>query len=226
MDSVNEDQGPGWIPAIVAEMALMGIIGFFVCAFATWSLFQKRTELAIRTLQGDYVGQLEQSLLDPATKTSLMREVEMLIADLERGKYENWQSAAIMQRLQRLPVFQWGELQAIEAFLNNSSDKDLSEDDRRNAIKEFSRLRRGVEIGKVTSFDFEEILEPVRRPSAVARGGHELARPLAPKSVLESASRAKRLADRSDVPDEAFQDVRIESLFRREVELGASQGGF
>ncbi len=111
------------MPAIVAAMALMGIVGFIVCAFSTWSLFQKRTEFAIRTLQGDYVRQLEQSLLDPATKTSLMREVEKLIADLERGKYENWQSAAIMQRLQRLPVFQWGELQAIEAFLKQSKQR-------------------------------------------------------------------------------------------------------
>ena len=83
-----------------------------------------------------------------------------------------------------------------------------------------------MELGTVTSFDFEVILQPVRTPSAASRSGHELAQPLESKRVLEAVQRAKLLADRSDVLDEEFQDVRIESIFRREVELGASQGGY
>ena len=44
------DHGPGWLPAVMAAVVLMGIVGCILCAFTTWVLFQKRTELAIRTL--------------------------------------------------------------------------------------------------------------------------------------------------------------------------------
>ncbi len=210
----------------MAGMALMGIIGFIVCAFSTWLLFQKRTEFAIRTLQGDYTQQLEQSLLDPASKASVLSEVKALIADMERGKYENWQAAGIMQRLQRLPVLQWGELQAIEAFLSKSTSEQWSGEERQEGRKQLGRLRRAVELGKVTSFDFVDILEPVGNPSSSNPGGFELSQPLTVKGVQESIRRAKLLADRSQVPDEDFQDIRIERILRQEIEQGASAGGY
>ncbi len=104
---------------ILAGTVLMGVIGFIVCAFSTWILFQKRTEFAIRTLRGSYIADIEQSLLDPATKSVVVKEIETLAAEMESGKYEDWQAAGVMQRLQRLPVLQWGELQAIDSFLRN-----------------------------------------------------------------------------------------------------------
>lgn len=226
MNEPTEDEGPGWLPAIMAGMALMGIIGFIACAFSTWLLFQKRTEFAIRTLQGDYTQQLEQSLLDPASKASVLSEVKALIADMERGKYEDWQAAGIMQRLQRLPVLQWGELQAIEAFLSKSTSEQWSGEERQEGRKQLGRLRRAVELGKVTSFDFVDILEPVGNPSSSNPGGFELSQPLTVKGVQESIRRAKLLADRSQVPDEDFQDIRIERILRQEIEQGASAGGY
>ena len=38
----SSDEGPGWMPAIMAATVLMGIIGFVICAFSTWILFQQR----------------------------------------------------------------------------------------------------------------------------------------------------------------------------------------
>lgn len=214
------------MPAIAAGTALLGIIGFIVCGFSTWVLFQKRTELAIRTLSGSYVGQLEQSQLDPLTKGAVIREVELLIADMQRGKYENWQSAGIMQRLQRLPVLQWGELQAIETFLQNADQGEWSDEEKSEGLKQVGRLYRAVELGKVTSFDCEEVLKPIRTASNSVPGTYELALPLQPGGVRKSIQLSKELADRSGVPDESFADVRIERLLRNEIELGVSQGGF
>jgi hypothetical protein len=224
--SSDEDQGPGWMPAILAAMALMGIIGFFVCAFSTWVLFQKRTEFAVATLRGDYLQRLEQSLLDPETKRAVMGEIETLISDLEQGEYENWQAAGIMQRLQRLPVFQWGELQAIEAFLRNASDEQMSESQRQEGLRQLNRLRQAVNLGKVTSFDFVDVLEPVQEPSATSPSGFQLVSPLDAKRVEEAVGRAKLLSDRSGVPEQDLPEVKIEAIVEREIELGASEGGY
>jgi hypothetical protein len=218
-DVEADDEGPGWMPAILAGTLLMGIVGFIVCAFSTWVLFQKRTEFAIRTLKGSYVLQLEQSLLDPESKSAVVKEIKGLIADLERGKYENWQAAGIMQRLQRLPVIQWGELQAIEAFLKKEAG-----DEQAGQIEQLSRLRRAVEMGMVTSFDVEDVLQPVRLPDPNAATGSQLVQPLSKEQVSEVVHRARLAADRAAVPNQHFDGIRIESIVRSEIERGASEG--
>jgi hypothetical protein len=220
-DVEADDEGPGWMPAILAGTLLMGIVGFIVCAFSTWILFQKRTEFAIRTLKGSYVLQLEQSLLDPESKSTVVKEIKGLIADLERGKYENWQAAGIMQRLQRLPVIQWGELQAIEAFLKKEAG-----DEQAGQIEQLSRLRRAVELGMVTSFDVEDVLQPVRRPDPNAATGSQLVQPLNKEQVSQVVHRARLAADRAAVPNQHFDGIRIESIVRSEIERGASEGSF
>jgi hypothetical protein len=220
-DVEADDEGPGWMPAILAGTLLMGIVGFIVCAFSTWILFQKRTEFAIRTLKGSYVLQLEQSLLDPESKSAVVKEIKGLIADLERGKYENWQAAGIMQRLQRLPVIQWGELQAIEAFLKKEAG-----DNQAGQIDQLSRLRRAVELGMVTSFDVEDVLQPVRRPDPNSATGSQLVQPLNKEQVSQVVHRARLAADRAAVPNQHFDGIRIESIVRSEIERGASEGSF
>ena len=224
------------MPAILAATALMGIIGFVVCAFSTWILFQQRTEFAIRTLRGTYLAEIEQSHLDPESKSAVVKEIEALAADLERGKYEDWQAAGVMQRLQRLPVLQWGELQAVEAFVRSeaystgvadtSDGGENAGDPRAVGIKHLSRLRRAVELGKVTSFDFEDLLQPVRRADPAAPSGHTLIQPMTIDSVNELIHRARLLADRAEIPDQDFDDIRIESIVGQQIELGASEGSF
>ena len=215
------DQGPGWLPAIMAGTLLMGILGFIFCAFSTWVLFQKRTELAIRTLKGAYVTELEQSLLEPETKRRVVEEIRSLVAEMEGGKYEDWQSAAIMQRLQRLPVLQWGQLQAVQ-----SSVKKAQTEDKTTQLRELSRLERAVEIGKVTSFDFQDVLDPVLRADPGSSSGYELVRPLQPEAVADVVLRAKLIADRAEVPDEDFPDVDLAKIVAKEIEEGAAVGGY
>jgi hypothetical protein len=227
------------VPAILAATALLGILGFLFCAVSTWYLFQQRTELAIRTLRGSYLADLEQSLLEPGSKLAVVEEISALAADLERGKYEDWQAAGILQRLQRLPVIQWGELQAVQAHLRTASasehrgaaGEDLAASGSagsQNAqhATQLTRLQRAVELGKVTAFDFEDVLQPARRAQPGSRWGHELAVPLSPAAVDEVVLRARLVADRALVPDQSFEGIRIETIVRREIELGAREGGF
>ena len=58
-ETVRDEQGPGWLPALMAGGVLLGIFGFIFCGVSTWVLFQKRTQLAIRALKGAYVTELE-----------------------------------------------------------------------------------------------------------------------------------------------------------------------
>lgn len=218
---VRDEQGPGWLPALMAGGLLLGIFGFICCGVSTWVLFQKRTELAIRTLKGAYVTELEQSYLEPATKQAVVEEVQKLITNMEEGKYENWQSAAIMQRLQRLPVVQWGELQAIQLFIEKTNGKNSSEQ-----LKQLSRLQQAVEKGLVTSFDFQEVLNAVHRTDPNNASGVSLIQPLGSKEVAEVCFRAKLVADRVKIADREFPNVDLADIVRREIDEGATTGGF
>ncbi len=212
------DEGPGWMPIILAATLLMGIVGFIGCGVTTWLLFQKRVPLAIRTLRSTYIPEVEQSLLDPGEKKAAVAQLEEFTADLERGKYENWQAAGVMQRLVRLPVLQWGELSAIESFI----EKEFG-DDAGPAIRDLSRLRRAVELDKATSIDVEDVLKPalVIDDSPM---GRRLNEKLTPDLAKDVAQRAKLVADRSDIPEKGFPDVKINVIIRRQIEAGLKEG--
>ncbi len=213
-----QDEGPGWMPIIMAATLLMGMVGFIGCGVTTWLLFQKRVPLAIRTLRSTYIPEVEQSLLEPAEKKATVAQLEEFVLDLERGKYENWQAAGVMQRLVRLPVLQWGELSAIEAFV----EKQFG-DDAELSGRELSRLRRAVELDKATSIDFEDVLKP-----ALVADDSVLGRRLNEKLTRELAAdvvqRAKLVADRSDVPQQDFPAVTIDVIVRRQIEAGLETG--
>ena len=212
------DEGPGCMPAIMASVVLMGIVGFVFCGFTTWILFQQRTELAIRTLRGSVIPQVEQGLLDPETKNLVVAELTDLADDLERGKHEDWQAAGAMNRLIRVPIYQWGQIHAIEAHLENNQNDAYAE-----SIKQLSRLQRAVELGKANAIDFEDVLKPARVPDPEAPTGFALDQPLSDQQVADVVERAKLVADRSEVPDQLFQNVKLEAIVHAEIERGLSQ---
>ncbi|MEM1069028.1 MAG: hypothetical protein AAGI63_09045 [Planctomycetota bacterium] len=213
-DELND--GPGWLPAIMAATALMGIVGFITCGVSTWFLFQKRTDFAVRTLRGSYIGEIEQSLLDPQTKSAVVAEVKTLADDFERGKYEQWQSAEIMQGLLRLPVLQWGELQVIEVYLQESESPQ-----RDDQYMQLTRLKRAVERSLITSLDVDEVLAPVRVDDPQAINGHTMVQTLTEEQVAEFVLRCKLLADRELIPEETFEEVQLDAIVRRAIERAA-----
>lgn len=217
----RDDQGPGWLPALMAGTVILGIAGFICCGVSTWVLFQKRTEMAVRTLRGAYISELEQSYLEPQTKRAVIDKVEALIAELEAGDYENWQSAAIMQRLQRLPVVQWGYLQAIELFINKNEGADQEEQ-----LREISRLQQAVVDGLATSFDFQDVLEPVQRADPKSPSGFSLIQPLSSEQVAEVCLRAKLVADRANIANRTFSKIDLAEIVQREISQGVTAGGF
>ncbi len=220
-NSLN-DEGPGWLPAILAGGALLGIAFFVCCGVSTWYLFQKRTEFAIRTLRDAYLPEIEQSLLLPDEKANVIKQVSTLVDEMKRGKYENWQSAGILQRLQRMPVIQWGELYAIDRFTQKNASPEVAAE----TTKQLSRLQRSVQIGKATSFDFEDVLMPVNVADSTRPNGHRLQQPLQLESIARVVDSARAVADREKVPDETFKDIRIDKIVREQINSGIADGGF
>lgn len=219
--SPEEDEGPGWLPAIMAASVLMGMVGFVACGFTTWLLYQKRSELGARTLRATYVPAVEQSLMNPDEKQAVIKQFNDFAKALETGKYENWQAAGVLQRIVRLPVLQWGDLEAIEAYAKKSGQEELATEARR----QLSRLRRAVELDSVVAMDVEDVLDPATE-TAETMSGRQLVEPLTDEIVKEVILRAKLLADRSEVPDQDFDDVRIDTIVRRQIEIGVREGSF
>lgn len=246
---VTGDGGPGCMPAVLAATVLMGIVGFVTCGLTTWMLYGKRTELAIRTLEETYLPAVEQSLLGPDEKRAVTAQLRELTMEMKRGALENWQAGAAMQRLVRCPIIQWGELAAVERWLQRSEPGRLAAggiDDVAAARRHLSRLRRAVELDRATAIDVDDVLEPV-----VLSDRSQLERSLIDASPLWSdvgeadgapegragvreiagriadvVARARTVADRAEVPDRRFDDVRIERIVRRQIDAALAEGGF
>jgi hypothetical protein len=216
---VDDTEGAGCMPAILAATVLMGIVFFIAFGFSAWLIFQKRGDLASRTIRATIIPELEQSRLDPAEKTSVVKELTLLADDIEGGMYENWQAGGIMQRLINMPLMRWGDLEAVAAW----AEKNLPEDQRENASKQVSRFFRAVELDRAVARDIHEILAPVA--TAENAGGFvQLRSDLNEKDVAEVVLRCKLVADRAEVPDQTFDRVSLTQIVRRQIEAGGRDG--
>ncbi len=212
-------QGPGCLPGLLAATLLMGVVFFVLFGFSAWLIFQKRGDLASRTLRATIVPQLEQSRLDGDEKVKVIALLTDLADDLDAGLYENWQAGGIMQRLIDTPLMRWGDLTAVDAW----AAKGLPEERRDEARKQFSRFFRAAELERAGTRDIHDVLVPVASaPNAM--GFAELRSDLKPEDVLAVVERAKLVADRAEVPDQAYPSVSLAEIIRRQIEIGEREG--
>lgn len=216
---VDDTQGAGCMPAILAATVLMGIIFFIAFGFSAWLIFQKRGDLAARTIRATIIPELEQSRLNPEEKTAVVKELSLLADDIEAEMYENWQAGGIMQRLINIPLMRWGDLEAVAVW----AAKNLPEDQRDDAAKQISRFFRAVELDRAVARDIHEILAPVATPEN-AGGFVQLRSDLNNQDVAEVVRRCKLVADRAEVPDRVFDSVSLTQIVRRQIEAGSRDG--
>lgn len=217
----SEPPEPGCMPIVIAGTLIMGMVAFIMCGVTTWVLFQKRTEVAIRTLEG-YVPVIEQSLLPPDEKKSVIEQLESTKKEMQADEYPQDRASAIMQRLVRLPIPQYGELDAIAAF----AEANFEDEQRDNALKQISRVRRAVELGQATVIDVNDVLLPVTRVDTNNKLGRGLSQPLVAEEVRDVIERAKLIGDRGKLPDKLFEREPIDEILRRELAKARSDGGF
>lgn len=216
----SHDEGPGCLPGMIAGTLVIGMIGFILCGGCTWWLYQQRTELAVRTIEQTYLPHLEQSYLQPDEKAAVTEMLVEFSKEMQRGKYENWQSSGVMTRIVRMPIFQWGELNVVESHLQQRKDEDVSA-----ALKILSRLRRAIEEDLVTSVDAESVLAPVMvsDDSLLQRS---ISEPLDEAAVDKVVGLAEELVQRLEIPDKQFSDVSLEKILRRQIEAGLTEGSY
>lgn len=219
-ETPDDDQGPGCMPALLAMTVLLGIAGFIFCGFMTWLIFQKQDELALRSLRGNFIPAVEQSLLEPDEKAGTVDTLNEFADQLQRKQYEGWQASGVMQRLGRLPILQWGQLRRVERFVDDHPDDFAPSDS-----MQFDRLRKGVEMSKVTTIDCRHILLPVLQSDGDL-SEPPLVQTLSSDAVAEVVKRAATVADRAKVDAEPKNDVSIDTLVQRQVDAGIQKGGF
>ena len=217
------DEGPGCLPAFLAIGALLLMFMFVACGFGAWYIYQQRTELAVRTLEGYVIPELEQSGLEPDERGQAIASIRGVIEQAREGKLEDWQASGIMERLNRMPLLEWGDLETVEALIANSDQFTAAE--KTEAIKQFSRLRRAAELEEVTAVDFAgDVLDGVYGDTD-ASGRARINRQATTEQLRQAVTEAQRVADRVGVPDQLF-DVSLNELLDKQIELGKSEGGF
>lgn len=215
----EEPQSAGCLPAILAATLLMGIVCFVVFGFSAWLIFQKRGDLASRTLRATLIPQLEQSRLEPDEKQQVIGQLNDLADDLDAGLYENWQAGGIMQRLIDTPLIRWGDLVAVESWIL----KQWPEDRGAEARKQITRFFRAVELEKAGARDIHDVLAPVAGPPN-AMGFVGLNPQLTDPQVEDVVQRAKLVADRAQIPDQTYEAVSLARVVRRQIEIGGREG--
>lgn len=215
----SNDDGPGCLPALVACTLLFGIVAAVICGVTTWILFEKRSEIAVRTLQG-FVPMIEQSLLEPSDKAKVLEQFEGLIKEMSAPDYPPSSAAAIMQRVVRLPITHWGELDAVESYVN----ENFADPERQQATKELSRVRSSIQTSQATVFDIIDILDPVAIVND-ATGTRTLKSKLTDEDVREVIVRCKVLGDRAKIADKRFPPIEMSEILRQEIKTAKTDGG-
>ncbi|MEM9368615.1 MAG: hypothetical protein AAGD07_21695 [Planctomycetota bacterium] len=210
-------QSPGCLPGILAATLLMGMVFFITCGVTTWVLFGKRTEFAIRTLEG-VVPEIEQSRMQTEDKKEVIAQLSQLTSRMRDTDYAPAKASAVMQRIVRIPLVQWGELDAVEAFAKAGEDEAFAEE----ASRHLSRVRYALKTSKVTVIDINDILAPVTEP-AQSLSGHALITPLDLDAVRDTIQRADLLADRAEIDDVAFPAIGLAEILANEITIGESQ---
>jgi hypothetical protein len=212
-------ESAGCFPAVLAATVLMGIVLFITFGFAGYLIFQKRGDLAARTLRGTMIAELEQSRLNPATKDEVIATLESLATDIEAKKYSNWQAAGVMNRIVRSPLLRWGDLQAVDAW----AATNLPQSDYAEFHKQVTRFFRAAELDRAIASDLQDILLTVTSGDPREMLGR-LKTDLIESDVREVGVRAKLVADRAEVPDQVYDDVSLPKMIERLIELGAREG--
>lgn len=212
-------EAAGCFPAIMAATVLMGMAMFLMFGFAGYVIFQKRGDLAVRTLRGTILPEIEQSRLDPETKRSVMERLTKLADDIESEKLEDWQAGGAMNRLVRSPLMRWGDLSAVDAWAaENLPDQEYAE-----FHKQVTRFQRAAELDRVVSSDIHDVLLTVTAGDPGMMLG-KLKSPLVADDVREVGLRAKLVADRGEIPDRVFENVSLPKIVDRLIEVGIREG--
>ena len=194
----------GCFPAVMAASVLMGIAMFITFAFATWLIFQKRGDLAVRTIRATIVSELEQSRLDAKTKSEVISQLRFLADDIEAGRVEDKQAVNVLQQLLQSPLLRWGDLTALDEWVkaNGSADEAAS------FHRDCTRFFRAAELGKANAADLQDILAPVSEapPGAYL---YKLKTEIEPADWAEVQTRCRIIAKRAEVPDQVFDDVLL-----------------
>ncbi len=159
-DSAPEVRGTdavGCFPAVMAASVLMGIAMFITFAFAAWLIFQKRGDLAVRTIRATIVSELEQSRLDAKTKSEVISQLRFLADDIEAGQIDNKQAVNVLQQLLQSPLLRWGDLTALDEWVKANA----SEEESTAFHRDCTRFFRAAELGKANAADLQDILAPV-----------------------------------------------------------------
>lgn len=218
--SADKDQGPGLLPALIALVAIGGMLMLITFAGMAWWIFSNQGKLALPALRDGFIPQVEQSRLSPEQKAPIVEHLNTVVEDLANDQLESWQITGVMQRLQRLPILQWGHLQVLQQYIEDHPN-DFAED----AALQIDRVFSGVGAGQITGIDASTMLIPVLATDQNLNDA-DLIDPLEPEKVAEVVKTAKQLADRVKVPESPGPITPIDVLVRRQIEAGRSQGGF
>lgn len=210
----------GCFPAVMAASVLMGIVMFITFAFAAWVIFQKRGDLASRTVRATIVSELEQSRLDAKTKSELITELRNFADDIDAARVSDKQAVDVLQKLLQSPMLRWGDLAALDDWVKANATADQSAAFHRDCTRFF----RAAELEKANAADLQDILAPASETSPGVYLS-KLKANIEPADWAEVQTRCRIVAERAEVPDQVFDDVLLTRIIQRYIDSASVDGG-
>ncbi len=220
-DASGGDDNPSCLPGVLAATLIMMMIGFITCGFASYFLWQQRGVMAGRTLEG-LAQEVGQSRIEPVERAAVVRRLERVAKDVSARDFDPAEAASIMQRLVRLPILQWGQLQAVEAMITER----FSKSDADEAQLQIDRLKLAMEQLRATSADLRDVLTPVSVADPTAASAVRMVDRPTDEQLRDVAQRASLIADRAGVDADGRPTLRLSELIDREIRAAMTEGGF
>ena len=217
----GEPREPSCLPGILAGTLIMMMVGFITCGFLTWLIWQERGVMAGRTLEG-LAREVGQSRIEPLERAQVVRRLERASKAMSAPNFDPADASAVMTRLVRLPILQWGQLQAVEAMI---ADR-LPDDEAADARRQIDRLKASMEQLQATSADLRDVLTPVSVADPAAASAVRMVDRPTDEQLRGVAQRASLVADRVGVADDAAPTLSLSQLIDREIKAAATDGGF
>lgn len=199
---------PSLGPACLVVSILLLATFCAVCGIGSWFMFSDQYPLAEKGITQQLIPWVETSQLAEADKRSIVQQLTALLPKLQNREIDRQQLTRLHFCLQDNPVLLWGGVQSILAQARKS---DLSDTEKQAVERISQRLLWLATNRQLSRRDLEFTLQ---NASKVREDGAsiEVNSDLTADQIRQYMTRAERLLDRFDVPNEPYDKTPAEAF--------------
>lgn len=213
----NKPKEPSLGPACLVVAILSLAVFFAVCAFGSWIMFADQYQYAEPAITEQLIPWVEQSTLAAADKESILLQLEELLPKIRNREMDSTELFRLRNCLQDNPVLLWGVVQSVVAQAEQLAANSAGATDPITPVelealaRVEDRLLRAAAERKIGRTDLEITLQSCAILNK-DQTNLEVKPSLEPAQIREFMTRAERLANMHEIPNEPYEKTPGEAF--------------